>query len=136
MFPKKNDPQRLNDKMRENLNNFDWLGIEFPVLLKQIDKFENQNPYAINVLGYEGDKVYTLRISKKQGHVINLILISNDETKHWIKNMSRLLSSQINNHKHARVFCRCLKPFNSKASLEKKIERGSHDKENLHGVAF
>ena len=60
MFPKKNDPHRLNDKMRENSNNFDWLGIEFPVSLNQIDKFENQNTYAINVLGYKGDKVYTI----------------------------------------------------------------------------
>ena len=43
-------PERLNKKMRENSNNFDWSGMEFPVSLQQIDKFEKQNPYVINVL--------------------------------------------------------------------------------------
>ena len=125
VFPKKKDAQRLNDQMRENSDNFDWSGIEFPVSLKQIDKFEKQNPYAINVYRYEGDKVYTLRISKKQGHVINLILLSNDETNHycWIKNMSRLLSSQVNNYQHKRIFYyRCLNSFQSETSLERHTE--------------
>ena len=57
--------------------------------------------------------------------MINLLLISNEETNHycWIKNMSRLLSSQINNYQHKRVFChRCLSSFNSNTSLEKHIE--------------
>ena len=111
--------------MRENSNNFDWSGIEFPVSLKQIDKFEKQNPYAINVYGYEGD-VYPLKISKKhKTQVINLLIISSDETNHycWIKNMSRLLSSQVNNHQHVRTFChRCLNSFQSKTSLEKHLE--------------
>ena len=118
-------PERLNKQMRENSNNFDWSGIEFPVSLKQIDKFEKQNPYVINVYGYEGD-VYPLKISKKRGgHVINLLIISNDETNHycWIKNMSKLLSSQVNNHQHVRIFCyRCINSFQSKASLEKHLE--------------
>ena len=50
VFPKKKHGERLNNQMRENSNNFDWSGIEFPVSLKQIDKIENQNPYAINVV--------------------------------------------------------------------------------------
>ena len=91
--------------------------MEFPVSLKKnIDKFENQNTYAINVYGYEGDKVYPLRISNKQANMINLLLISDDKTNHycWIKNMSRLLSSEINNNKSTRVFChKCLNSFNS-----------------------
>ncbi|XP_048583266.1 uncharacterized protein LOC116615318 [Nematostella vectensis] len=37
--------------------------------------------------------------------------------------MSRLLSSQVNNHQHTSVFCyRCLKSFRSKTSLEKHLE--------------
>ena len=118
--------------MRENYENFDWKGIEFPVSLKEIDKFEKQNPYAINVYGYERS-IYPLRISEKpEAHVINLHLISNDETNHscWIKNMSRLLFSQVNNNQQARVFClRCLKSFQSKASLEKHLEYCSNNEE-------
>ena len=122
IFPKKKDAQRLNDEMRENSKHFDCTGIEFPVSLKNIDKFEKQNPYAIIVYGYEGDKVYPLRISKKQATVINLVPKSNDKTNHycWIKNMSRLLKTQTSKHHSARVFCyRCLNSFQSETSLEK-----------------
>ena len=116
--------ERLSKRMREDSEKFDWTGIEFPVSLKQIDKFENNNPYAINVFGYER-VVYPLRISKKNEQVINLLLIADEETNHycWIKNMSRLLSSGINNHQHKRHFCyRCLNSFPSVKSLEKHKE--------------
>ena len=118
--------------MRKTLHkHFDWTGIELPVQLKDIDKFEKQNPYALNVYGCnEHGEINILRISNKQAHMINLLLISNDKTNHycWIKNMSRLLSSQINNNKSTRVFCyRCLNSFNSNKSLEKHIEDCSKD---------
>ena len=128
VFPAKEHGERLSKQMRKDSEKFDWTGIEFPVSLKQIDKFENNNPYAINVLGYEG-VVYPLRISKKNEHsceqVINLLLIANEETNHfcWIKNMSRLLSKQGSNHNGKRHFCyRCLNSFYSEKSLEKHTE--------------
>ena len=124
VFPAEKNAERLSKQMREDSEKFDWTGIEFPVSLKQIDKFENQNNYAINVFGYE-KVVYPLRISKKKEQVINLLLIANEETNHfcWIKNMSRLLSSGINNHQHKRYFCyRCLNSFKSDKSLEKHKE--------------
>ena len=124
VFPAKEHGERLSKQMRKDSEKFDWTGIEFPVSLKQIDKFENQNNYAINVFGYER-VVYPLRISKKNEQVINLLLIADEETNHycWIKNMSRLLSSGINNHQHKRHFCyRCLNSFPSVKSLEKHKE--------------
>ena len=124
VFPAKEHGERLSKQMKKDSEKFDWTGIEFPVSLKQIDKFENQNNYAINVFGYE-KVVYPLRISKKKEQVINLLLIADEETNHycWIKNMSRLLSSGINNHQHKRHFCyRCLNSFPSVKSLEKHKE--------------
>ena len=124
VFPAKEHGERLSKQMRKDSEKFKWTGIEFPVSLKQIDKFENQNNYAINVFGYE-KVVYPLRISKKKDQVINLLLIADEETNHycWIKNMSRLLSSGINNHQHKRHFCyRCLNSFPSVKSLEKHKE--------------
>ena len=120
-------PERLNKQMIENSNNFDWSKIEFPVSVKQIDKFEKQNPYyVINVYGYDKGDVYPLRISKKQkGYLINLLLISEDENNHycWIKNISRLLASKVSKHKSKMHFChRCLNAFQSETSLEKHIE--------------
>ena len=64
IYTAKNHPERLNKKMRINSEKFNWKGIEFPFSLKQIDKFEKQNPFAVNVFGIEGEKVYPLRINK------------------------------------------------------------------------
>ena len=128
VFPQKKNAERLSKRMREDSEKFDWTGTVFPVSLKQIDKFENNNPYAINVFGYER-VVYPLRISKKNENsceqVINLLLIADEETNHycWIKNMSRLLSSDVSKHHGKRHFCyRCLNSFHSEKSLEKHKE--------------
>ena len=140
VFPAKEHGERLSKQMRKDSEKFDWTGIEFPVSLKQIDKFEKQNNYAINVLGYEG-VVYPLRLSKNNcehycehpcEQVINLLLIANEETNHycWIKNMSRLLSKNINNHQHKIYFCyRCLNSFHSVKSLENHTEYCQNNEE-------
>ena len=53
-------------------------GIEYPVSLKDIDKFERQNPsISITVFGYDEKSVYPLRNSNNTNreHEIILILI-------------------------------------------------------------
>ena len=106
IYQREKDPQRLNKKMRNNSQNFNWDGIDFPVSIKQIDKFERQNNYAINVFGYEDSKVYPLRFRKKDSQVVDLLLITAGPTNHycWIKNKSRLFSGQVSKHGHARFF--------------------------------
>ena len=42
IYTAKNHLERLNKKMRINSEKFNWKGIEFPVSLKQIVKFEKQ----------------------------------------------------------------------------------------------
>ena len=79
-------------------------GMEYPVSLKDIDKFEKQNPsISITVYGYEGKILYPLRISKNidRKHIIRLMLIEKNGVKHytWVKNQSALLASQVSNHK-------------------------------------
>ena len=132
VFPAERDGERLSKQMRKDSEKFDWTGIKFPVSLKQIDKFEKQNPYAINVFGYE-KVVYPLRISKKNcEQVINLLLIANEETNHfcWIKNMSRLISKQKSNRNGKIHFCyRCLNSFHSEKSLEKHTEYCQNNEE-------
>ena len=89
IYTAKNHPERLNKNMRINSEKFNWKGIEFPVSLKQIVKFEKQNTFAVNVLGIEGEKVYPLRISEeREKQFIDLLLISKGETTHycWVKN--------------------------------------------------
>ena len=131
VFPQDIHPERLNKKMIENSKKFDWTGIEFPVSLKQIDKFEKQNSFAINIFGYE-QNVYSLRISKKENvPIIRLLLLSEGDNKHycWIKSFSRLCSSYNNKNKNKLYFCdRCINSFRSEDSLKKHLEYCSaHD---------
>ena len=75
----KANPER-SSKYTKWLNELNFNGIGFPVELKEIDKFEYQNCYRINVLGYENIEIHPLRISNKNTNelTINLLLI-NDE---------------------------------------------------------
>ena len=113
------------------INDLNFDGIDFPVDLKDIDKFENQNPYRINVLGYENKEIYPLRISNKNCDelTINLLLINdeNNEKKNnhyvWIKDLSRLLSKQISKHDGKRFICiRCFNYFTFESTIKKHEE--------------
>ena len=109
-------------------------GIEYPVSLKDIDKFENQNPtISITVFGYERKTVCPLRNSDNtdREHNVILILIEEEGVNHYclVKNVSRLLSSQVSNHKEKHHFCvRCLNSFWTHKSLNKHLEYcGKHE---------
>ena len=85
------DPQRIS-KLKKFEKDFDWSGIEFPVSVKDIRKFEAKNRISINLLTTEDKEIY---ICKKRGNyerVINLMLISSYEHNHHvaIKSLSRL----------------------------------------------
>ena len=61
-------------------------GIEYPVSLKDIDKFERQNPsISITVFGYDEKCVYPLRNSNNTNreHDIILILIKEEGVNHY-----------------------------------------------------
>ena len=128
--PKDNHPERIDKKLKEKENTLNMEGIEYPVSLKDIDKFERQNPtISITVFGYkEKGNIFPLRVSEyayKREEDIILMLIEKDGVKHytWVKNISRLLSSQVSNHKEKHYFClRCLNPFWTPKSLEKHLE--------------
>ena len=128
--PKDNHPERIDKKLKEKENTLNMEGIEYPVSLKDIDKFERQNPtISITVFGYkEKDNVFPLRVSEyvytREVDIV-LMLIEKNGVKHytWVKNISRLLSSQVSNHKEKHYFClRCLNPFWTPKSLEKHSE--------------
>ncbi|KAL9987123.1 hypothetical protein ACROYT_G001374 [Oculina patagonica] len=63
-----------------------YRGIDFPTPVKQIDKLERQNSnLAINVFGWEDNRVIVHRISKKEKTIprINLILIESGLIQHY-----------------------------------------------------
>ena len=76
--PKDNHPERVDKEFKLKENTLNMEGIEYPVSLKDIDKFEKQNPsISIIVYGYKKEEgVYPLRISENidRKHVIRLML--------------------------------------------------------------
>ena len=121
--------ERIDEDLKSKVETLNMEGIQYPVSLRGIDRFEHLNPeISITVLGYnEEEKVYPLKVSKYTGckHDIVLLLIKDGENSHYclVKNISALLSSQINNHKDKRYFClNCFNSFNCEDSLIKHKE--------------
>ena len=74
--PRKKDSERIDKKLKEKENTLNMEGIEYPVSLKDIDKFEKQNPSIfITVFGYEDKSVYVLRNSENTNREHNVILL-------------------------------------------------------------
>ena len=55
-------PERVSN-LREFADNYDWSGLEFPVSVKQIGKFEAKNNISVNELRLEGKDICILRNS-------------------------------------------------------------------------
>ncbi|XP_067208785.1 uncharacterized protein [Linepithema humile] len=83
-------------------------GIEFPVTLSQISKFEKLNAISVNVFTTEDSKIVPLRLAddKKEKHV-NLLYVRKNNDAHFacIKNLPRLVSSQLSMHKCKKYIC-------------------------------
>ena len=128
-------PSRIDKDLKSKENTLNMEGIAYPVDLKNIKRFEKQNPdISISVLGYSKDeRIYPLRISKftkmkkedERKHNIVLLLIKNGDNSHYclINNLSRLLTSQVNNHGHKLYFClNCLSGYDDMEKLDKHKE--------------
>ena len=116
------NPNRITKILKTQAEKYNWDDIEFPTKLKDIHKFEKNNNININVFSFDDEtkKVYTLRLSKSDHKgTINLFLY--DEHYGVVKNLSRLVSSQVS--KRDNIICvRCLNHFRTSKSLEKHLE--------------
>ena len=128
----KEDHQRIS-KLRPYEKQYNWKGLEFPVSIKKIDKFEKNNPgIAVNVLFSNkkclDEDTYTVRRSernvkcKKQ---VNLLMIVDGDKRHYtaIKNISRLLSRLNGKTKRAHYYCmNCLNGFQTASARDKQYK--------------
>ena len=128
LHPIEKHETRLTD-IRKYENDLNFKGIDFPVKLKDIPKFENQSPAlpGINVFSVnDNNKIYPLRLSQKDCQKsIDLFLFSKDENHHYclINNFSRLTRSQITSDTKSKIhICKkCLTHFTKKELFEKHI---------------
>ena len=119
-----NNPERIS-KLKRFGKDFDWSGMGFPVSVKDIKKFEFRNQISINLLAIEGKQIYICRKGGNYERIINLMLITGNNRKHYvaIKSLSRLLSSQNTKHKGKEYFCmNCLQGFNEESSRDKHLD--------------
>ena len=126
--PKDDHPERVDKELKPKENTLNMEGIVYPVSLKDLNKIEKQNPtISITVLGYEGKSVYPLRnsVNTDRDHNIILMLIEEGGVKHYclVKNISRLLASQVPKNNGKYYFClRCLNRFWCEQALSKHKE--------------
>jgi hypothetical protein len=79
-----------------HLGELNFTGINFPVKVTDVAKFERQNPdLSVCVFGWH-DGLYPLHVSKQEGFAVDLLLIAdgkNPEKTHyvWIKDLARML---------------------------------------------
>ena len=118
-----NNPERIS-KLKRFEKDFDWSGIGFPVSVKDISKFEFRNQISINLLVIECKQIYICRKGGNHERIINLMIISENNRKHYvaIKSLSRLLSSENTKHKGKEYFCNnCLQGFKEESSRDENI---------------
>ena len=128
LHPAQMNEVRLTD-LKKYVNDLNFKGIDFPVKVKDITKFEKQNPnlpgislFSVN----DNNKIYPLRVNQKDCQkTIDLFLYSENEKQHYslIKNFSRLVRSQITKDTTRKLhFCKkCFNHYTKEELLKKHI---------------
>ena len=116
-------PERIS-KLRRYEDDFDWTGIKFPASFRDIKRIESRNKITINIPAFKCKQVYICRKGREYDRVANLMLITDNNNKHYvaIKSLKRLLSIQNSKHKESQHFCiNCLQGFAEKKSRDEHL---------------
>ena len=128
LYPKERDEERLTD-LKKYENSLNTEGINFPMKLKHISRFEKLNPSlpGINVFSVnDNKKFYPLRMAEKDClNTIDLFFYEQDGISHYtlIKNFTRLVKSQITSSKNGLFYIckKCFTHFTKYELLQKHI---------------
>ena len=130
----KHHPERIS-LLRPYENQHIWKGLEFPVSIRKIGKFEKNNPgILVNVLfsnkKSQKKKIYIYTACRSGRNVkfkkqVNLLMIVDRENRNYtaIKNISRLLLKLNGKTKRAYHYCiNCLNGFRTGSARDKHYE--------------
>ena len=134
LHPKDKNDARIND-LKQYKNTLNTKGIDFPIKLKDIAKFETLNPSlpGINVFSVnEKNRFYPPRMANRNPQeTIDLFLYEKNSNYHYslIKNFSRLFRSQITSRTNGKIhICkRCFTHFSKEKLFQKHIEYCSNN---------
>lgn len=126
LYPVQKNAQRISSYPHFstvlNLNN-----MSFPVSFKDIRTFEKSNDnISVNVYGLEKSRISgpLYKTTSRKKHHVNMLLLQDGSKSHYclIKDLSKLIRSQVTNH-HGRIyFCdECLLYFKSNQDFEKHV---------------
>jgi hypothetical protein len=125
LYPQATNPNRVV-KYRPYLSTLNLKGLLFPMTMKSIPKFENQNNLAVNVFEPKGKGLRILYISSKPASVqtVNLLLLTNKEKTIYhftcVKDISHLLGRR---NCHRCFYClRCFQKFRTEKKLKEHSE--------------
>jgi len=109
LHPAANHSERTNEYSHYSTV-LNLCGIEFPMTLPQITKFERQNTVSVNVFTPESNSIVPLRLTsdKREKHV-NLLYVTDPRNNEahfvWIKDLSRLVGMQLSKHNGKTYIC-------------------------------
>ena len=127
--PKGKNAELLTD-LKQKENSLNTKGINFPIKVKDISKFEKLNPDlpGINVFSVnDNNKFYPLRMAQRNPEeTIDLFLYEKDGKYHYalIRNFSRLFRSQITSRTNGKIhICKkCFTHFSKEELFQKHVE--------------
>ena len=117
--------------MKQYENDLNTKGIDYPVKLRDITKFESLNPAlpGINLFSInEHNKFYPLRMAQRDAQqTIDLFLYEQDDQYHYslIKNFSRLFRSQITSRTNGTIHTckKCFTHFSKQETVAVRMPR-------------
>ena len=134
LHPKPRDNERIND-LKQYEDELVTKGLNFPMAVKDIEKFEKLNPDlpSVLVLAAEGESFQILKPSKDSVNSINLFLVAEEGKSHYtlIKNLNRLINSSLTTVRTAGgvyICKRCLCYFKAKHKFESHVEYCNNNK--------
>ena len=136
LHPVKKKANVVSKLLREQIENYNWEGLTFPVAVKDVKIFSKNNNIGVNVFGIEedmetdpnGDRLIAAKYvqlltepTEDYEKVINLFW--HDDHFSVVKCLSRLLSGQMSGRKEAKHFCPyCLNYFGTKQLMINHIK--------------
>lgn len=130
----KTNIQRVSS-YKDYINTLNFDGIEFPVQIDDVERFEKQNELPVNVFGLDKNQdiiilhSHTFKCEKK---IINLLLIEEGENSHYVyvKSLNALFQKEKCNN----FICeKCLTRFSKQSAIDAHVKKNRC--EEFTGVA-